>query len=311
MRRERVAAGAFFGHHGAVVHASAAGSISIGDLSVHRLGFGGMRLTGTGILGPPPDIASARATLRALPALGVNLVDTSNAYGPFISEALIRECLHPYAGLTIATKGGYLRPGPFLWHPDGRPASLRLAVQGSLKLLGVERIDLWQLHRIDPAVPESDQFGCIADLQREGLIRHVGLSGCTLDQLDLARTVFPVASVQHRYHVIDRRSESLVDRCAALSIPFIAYFPLATGALAAPDSILAGVASRLGITPAQAALAWLLHRSPSIVVIPGTQNPAHLAENVAAAAIRLSPDDFAEISRIGERAAKLRASPPT
>lgn len=283
------------------------GTIAIGDFQVSRMGFGTMRLTGPGVFGPPPDVAAARETLRLVPELGVNLVDTANSYGPLLAEWLVRAVLHPYRGLLVATKGGVLRPGPSEWQPDGRPEALRAAVKGSLATLGVERIDLWQLHRIDPAVPADEQFAAIAQMQRDGLIRHVGLSNVWPEQIEAARKHFTVAAVQNLYHVIDRRSEPVVEYCEQHGIPFIAYFPLATGALAQRDSILQHVATKLGITPGQAALAWLLKRSPSIVVIPGTQNPEHLRENVAAASIELGDEHYAEIERIGRKADQLRA----
>jgi pyridoxine 4-dehydrogenase len=288
----------------------AAGSIKLGDLSIRRLAFGAMRLTGPGIIGPPPDLAAARATLRSLRELGIDFVDTSNAYGPLISEALVREALHPYDGITVATKGGLLRPGPNQWVTDCRPHMLRAAVDNSLKILGIDRIDLWQLHRVDPNVPFDDQLGCVAELQREGKIRNVGLSNVTVEQIDAAQKHVAVASVQNRYHVIDRGFDPVLARCEELGIPFIAYFPLATGALAQPDSILARVAETIGITPAQAAIAWLLKRSPVIVAIPGTQNPDHLREDVAAASIELTDEQFEAIGRVGEKAARLRAPRP-
>lgn len=286
-------------------------SISLGDLTIRRLGFGAMRLTGFGMMGPPADLPAARATLAALPELGVDFVDTSNAYGPLVSELLVRDVLHPYREITVATKGGLLRPGPNQWLVDCRPHQLRAAVDNSLKVLGVERIDLWQLHRIDPKVPLDDQFGTVAELQREGKLRHVGLSNVQVDQIDTAAKHFVVASVQNRYHVIDRTSDPVLARCEQLGIPFITYFPLATGALAQTDSILARIAADIGITPGQAALAWLLRRSPVIVAIPGTANPAHVRENVAAADVRLTDEQFAAIGRIGEKAAMLRAPKPT
>jgi pyridoxine 4-dehydrogenase len=283
------------------------GTIAIGDIEVSRLGFGTMRIVGPGVIGLPPDLAAARETLRLLPELGVHLVDTANASGPVIAELLVREVLHPYRGLVIATKGGLLRPGPFQWHSDGRPEALRAAVAGSLVTLGVERIDLWQLHRIDPEVPADEQFAAIAQIQRDGLIRHVGLCNVWGEQIEAARKHFTVAAVQNLYHVIDRRSEPVVEYCEQNGIPFIAYFPLATGALAARDSVLQHVAAKIGVSPGQAALAWLLKRSPSIAVIPGTQNPDHLRENVAAASLELSDEHYAEIERIGRKADQLRA----
>jgi aryl-alcohol dehydrogenase-like predicted oxidoreductase len=283
------------------------GTITIGDFQVSRLGFGTMRIVGPGVIGVPPDLPAARETLRLVPELGVNLIDTANSYGPLIAELLVREVLHPYRGLLVATKGGLLRPGPFQWHTDCRPEMLRAAVKNSLVTLGVERIDLWQLHRIDPEVPADEQFAAIAEMQREGLIRHIGLSNVWSEQIEAARKHFTVAAVQNLYHVIDRRSEPVVEYCEQNGIPFIAYFPLATGALAARDSILQHVAAKIGVTPGQAALAWLLKRSPSIAVIPGTQNPEHLRENVAAASVELSDEHYAEIERIGRKADQLRA----
>jgi len=283
------------------------GTVTIGDLEVSRLGFGTMRIVGEGVMGMPHDLAAVRETLRLVPELGIQLIDTANSYGPLVAELLVREALHPYRGLVIASKGGMLRPGPFQWHTDCRPEALRKAVEGSLVTLGVERLDLWQLHRIDPAVPLDEQFAAIAEIQRDGLIRHVGLSNVWNEQIEVARKHFTVAAVQNLYHVIDRRSEPVVDYCEQHGIAFLAYFPLATGALAAHDSILQHVAAKIGITPGQAALAWLLKRSPSIAVIPGTQNPDHLRENVAAAAIELSDEHYAAIERIGRKAEQLRA----
>jgi pyridoxine 4-dehydrogenase len=292
-------------------NAAAAGTITIGgDLPIHRLGYGAMRITGPGVIGLPHDLASSRATLRELPTLGVNFVETSIAYGPLISEMLVREALHPYEGITIATNGGLERPGPSQWTSNAKPENLRAHVEGSLKLLGIERIDLWQLHRVDRDIPLDEQFGAIADLQREGLIRHIGLCNTSADEFDAASKHFTVATVQERYHVIDRRKEPALERCEREGIPFIAYFPLATGALAAADSILRPIAQKIGITPGQAALAWLLRRSQVIVPIPGTTNPLHLRENVAAAHIQLTDEQYAEIERVGKRAALLRAPPP-
>ena len=283
-----------------------AGTVTIGDMTIHRLGFGTMRLTGPGIFGPPRDLDGARATLRRVLELGIDFVDTANAYGPIVSELLVREVLHPYRGIVVATKGGLLRPGPEQWANDGRPASLRGAVEASLKVLGIERIDLWQLHRIDPKVPEAEQFGAIAELQREGKIRHVGLSEVTALQIESAGKHFTVASVQNGYHVVQRKSEPVLEYCERAGIPFIAYFPLGTGMLAAPDSVLAHTAAKIGITPAQAAIAWLLARSPSLVTIPGTSRADHLSENMAAADIELTPEQQAEIARVGKKAALMR-----
>jgi aryl-alcohol dehydrogenase-like predicted oxidoreductase len=285
---------------------AAAGTIAIGDLTVHRLGFGAMRLTGPGIFGPPRDVDAARTTLRALPELGIDFIDTANAYGPVVSELLVRECLHPYRGMVIATKGGFVRPGPNQWLPDGRPESLRIAVDSSLKVLGVERIDVWHLHRVDPKVPAHEQFAAIAELQREGKLRHVGLSEVSVAQIEAAGKHFTVASVQNGYHLIERKNEPVLEYCERAGIPFIAYFPLATGALAAPDSILTSVAGELGATPAQVAIAWLLRRSRSLIVIPGTSRPDHASENVAAANLVLDDEQFQRIERIGKKAALLR-----
>ena len=291
--------------------ASAAGTVTIGgDLEVNRLGFGTMRVVGPGVIGPPRDLPAAVATLRSLPGLGVNFVDTANAYGPLISEMLVRETLHPYPGLVVATKGGFLRPAPFEWVPDGRPEALRAAVEGSLKTLAIPRIDLWQLHTVDPKVPADEQFSAIAEMQRDGLIRHVGLCNVRGEQIEAARKHFVVATVQNLYHVIERKSEAVLELCERSGIVFIAYFPLATGALAVEDSILTRTAAKIGITPAQAALAWLLRRSRSIVVIPGTSNPEHVRENVGAAHVQLTDEQFAEIERVGRRAALLRAPIP-
>ena len=283
-----------------------AGTVMIGDMPIHRLGYGTMRLTGPGIFGPPGDIERARATLRLVPELGIDFVDTANAYGPIVAELLVREVLHPYQGIVVATKGGLLRPGPEQWANDGRPASLRAAVDASLKVLGVPRIDLWQLHRVDPNVPADEQFAVMAELQREGKIRHLGLSEVTVEQIEAAAKHFTVASVQNGYHVVQRKSEPVLEHCERAGIPFIAYFPLGTGMLGAADSVLAGTAKKIGITPAQAAIAWLLKRSPVLVTIPGTSRPEHLRENMAAADITLTDDQFDEIARVGKKAALLR-----
>jgi aryl-alcohol dehydrogenase-like predicted oxidoreductase len=281
-----------------------------GDLEIRRLGYGAMRIVGPGVIGPPLDIAAARATLRSLPDLGVSFIDTALSYGPMISEMLVREALHPYRGLVIATKGGMVRPGPSQWHMDGRPEALRAHVEGSLKLLGIDRIDLWQLHRVDDKVPADEQFSAIAELQSAGLIRHAGLSNVSVEQIEAASKHFTVATVQNRYHVIDRKYEPVLRHCERIGIPFIAYFPLATGVLAGPESPLSRVAARIGIAPAQAALAWLLRQSPSLVAIPGTSNPEHARENVAAASVQLTDEDAAEIERVGRKAFLMRTPRP-
>lgn len=274
-------------------HAAAAGLFSIGgDLPVHRLGFGAMRITGKGIWGEPVDPAAARATLRALPELGVNLIDTADSYGPQVSEDLIREVLHPYRGMLIATKGGLTRHGPDIWKPLGRPEYLRQCVLMSLRRLGVERIDLWQLHRIDSKVPREEQFEAIAAMRQEGLIRHVGLSEVTVEEIEAARQHFPVATVQNLYNLANRKSEAVLDYCQAHGIGFIPWYPLAAGELAGEGSVLGRIAQRLGASNGQVALAWLLKRSPVMLPIPGTSKVEHLRENVGAASLELSDEDY-------------------
>jgi aryl-alcohol dehydrogenase-like predicted oxidoreductase len=278
--------------------AAASGTFAVGgDLPVHRLGFGAMRITGDGIWGPPRDRAEALRVLRRCVDLGVTLIDTADSYGPHVSEELIAEALHPYpAGLVIATKGGFERPGPNRWVANGRPDYLRAQCEGSLRRLRVERIDLWQLHRVDPKVPADEQFGLMAELVAEGKVRHVGLSEVSVDQVDAARRVVPVATVQNRYNLAERDAEPVLDHCAALGVGFIPWFPLLTGRLAEPGGALAAAAARHGAAPAQVALAWLLARSPVMLPIPGTSRVAHLEENVAAAALRLGADEVARIA---------------
>jgi len=273
-----------------------------GDLTVHRLGFGAMRVTGPGIWGDPADPAEARRVLARLPELGVDLVDTADSYGPFVSEDLLREVLHPYRGMRIATKGGLARHGPDVWKPVGRPEYLRQCVLMSLRRLGVERLDLWQLHRIDPAVPRDEQFGVIAEMRDEGLIRHVGLSQVSVEEIEAAREVVPIATVQNLYHLARRDSEDVLAHCEAHGIGFIPWFPLAAGALARPGGLLDGVAARLGASHGQVALAWLLRKSPAMLPIPGTGKVAHLEENVAAAALELPDEDFAALDEAGAAA---------
>ena len=280
--------------------AHAAGTFTIGgDLTVNRLGFGAMRVTGPGIWGDPADPALARRTLALVPELGVNFIDTADSYGPFVSEDLIREVLHPYDGLVIATKGGLTRHGPDQWFPVGRPEYLRQCVLMSLRRLDVQRIDLWQLHRIDPAVPRDEQFAAIAEMQREGLIRHVGLSEVTVEEIRAAQKHFTVATVQNQYNLVDRKSEAVLDHCETHGIGFIPWFPLAAGKLAAPGSVLSTIAAKVHATTGQVALAWTLKRSPVMLPIPGTGNPEHLRENVAASGVELSDADFAELDRVG------------
>jgi aryl-alcohol dehydrogenase-like predicted oxidoreductase len=285
-------------------NAAASGQFQLGgDIAIHRLGFGAMRVTGQGIWGEPENSAAARATLRKLPELGVNFIDTADSYGPNVSEDLIRETLRPYPGLLIATKGGLTRHGPNIWAPVGRPEYLRQCVLMSLRRLGVERIDLWQLHRIDAKVPREEQFEAIAAMQKEGLIRHVGLSEVGVEEIKAAQKFFKVASVQNRYNLTDRGSEDVLDYAEQQGIGFIPWYPLAAGALAEPDSALTQIADKLGATRSQVALAWLLKRSPVMLPIPGTGNPEHLVENVAAAGLQLSDADFATLDAQGRKAA--------
>ncbi len=277
-------------------NAAAAGQFLIGgDLAVHRLGFGAMRITGKGIWGEPANRAGALVTLRRLPELGVNLIDTADSYGPEVSENLIREALHPYPGMLVATKGGLTRHGPDVWAPLGRPEYLRQCVLMSLRRLGVERIDLWQLHRIDAKVPRDEQFAAIAQMRQEGLIRHVGLSEVGVEEIEAARRHFPVATVQNLYNLANRQSEAIVDYCAAHGIGFIPWFPLAAGALAGPGSVLSTIADKLHASNGQVALAWLLKRAPVMLPIPGTSSVEHLQENVAAAQLTLTDEDYAAL----------------
>ncbi len=283
--------------------ASAAGTFRIGgDLEVCRLGFGAMRITGAGIWGEPASLDDARAVLRRVPELGMSLVDTADSYGPFVSEDLIRAALHPYDGVVVATKGGLTRHGPNVWRPVGRPEYLRQCVLMSLRRLGVERIDLWQLHRIDPKVDREEQFGVIAEMQKEGLIRHVGLSEVSVEEIEAAGRHFAVTTVQNRYNLVDRASEAVLAHCEAAGIGFIPWAPLAAGSLARTGSALSGIAERLGVSAGQVALAWVLRRSPAMLPIPGTGSVSHLEENVAAAAIALGEAEFAELDRQGRAA---------
>lgn len=268
-----------------------------GDLTVNRLGYGAMRLTGEGIWGYPADRDNAIALLRRVVELGVNFIDTADAYGPHVNEELIRQALHPYADdLVIATKGGLLRTGPNEWPILGKPAYLRQAVETSLRRLGVERIDLYQLHRVDPDYPLEDQVGELRKLQEEGKIRHIGLSEVDVAQLEAARAVAPIASVQNLYNLADRGHEAVLERATELGIAFIPWFPVATGELARPGGVLDSAAKEHGATPAQLALAWLLRKSPVVLPIPGTSSIAHLEENVAAARIELTDEEFEKLS---------------
>lgn len=270
-----------------------------GDLPVHRLGYGAMQITGPGVWGEPEDRDGALAVLRRAVDLGVNFIDTADSYGPYVSEDLIREALHPYPeDLVIATKGGLLRTGPSEWIPLGRPAYLRQEVEMSLRRLGVDRIDLYQLHRVDPAVPFADQIGELKSLQDEGKIRHIGLSEVDVAQIEEARTIADIASVQNLFNLADRHHEAVVDHATEHGIAFIPWFPIATGELARPDGVLDRSAKEHGVGPAQLALAWLLRRSPVILPIPGTKSLDHLAENVAASDIELSDEEFAALSAL-------------
>jgi aryl-alcohol dehydrogenase-like predicted oxidoreductase len=279
------------------LNAAASGTFNLGgDLPVHRLGFGAMRITGNGIWGPPKDHKESLAVLRRAIELGVNLIDTAEAYGPHVSEELIAEALHPYPpGLVIATKGGLERTGPNQWPVNGRPERLREGLEGSLRRLRLERIDLWQLHRIDPDVPEDDQFETIREFQREGKIRHAGLSEVTVEQIERARKFFDVVSVQNRYNLADREWENVADYCDRQNIGFIPWFPLQTGKLAEDGGPLARIAKAHDATPSQIALAWLLKRSKVMLPIPGTSRVKHLEENIGGAGIELTDEEFAGI----------------
>jgi aryl-alcohol dehydrogenase-like predicted oxidoreductase len=268
-----------------------------GDTPVHRLGFGAMRVTGKGVWGEPEDRAEALRTLKRLPALGVNFIDTADSYGPNVSEELIREALHPYDGILVATKGGLTRNGPGIWVPLGRPEYLIQQAYTSCRRLGVEQISLWQLHRLDPKVPRNEQFGAIKTLLEKGLIKHAGLSNVSVDDIEVASKLFPVSTVQNRYNLLDRSSEDVLEYCEARGIGFIPWFPLAAGDLAKPGAVLDRVARAHKAAPGQIALAWLLKRSPVMLAIPGTSKVKHLEENVAAAGISLSDQDFAALDR--------------
>jgi aryl-alcohol dehydrogenase-like predicted oxidoreductase len=270
-----------------------AGTFSIGDRSVRRLGFGAMRITGPGIWGPPEDHDEAIAVLRRAIELGINLIDTANSYGPEVSENLIAEALYPYPDdLLIATKGGLVRPGPDVWNPNGRPEHLRQECEGSLRRLKLERIDLYQFHRPDPEVPIEESVGAIAQLREEGKVANVGVSNVTVDELRRAQAVVPIASVQNRYNIVERKDEDVLEACAADGLAFIPWFPLKTGELAKGGGVVAEVAEAHDATPAQVALAWLLRHSPVMLPIPGTSSVAHLEENVAAAHLQLSDDEM-------------------
>ena len=271
-------------------------TFTLGDLKVRRLGYGAMRLTGDGIWGDPDDRETAKRVLHRALDLGVNFIDTADAYGPDVNETLIAEALYPYPkGLVIATKGGLVRPGPNQWEPDGRPEHLREALDGSLRRLKLERIDLYQFHRPDPEVPFDESVGALVELQKEGKIRHLGLSNVSVEQLNKAQEMTQVVSVQNRYNLTDRDSEAVLEACEAGGVGFIPWAPVATGEL--PGSAVAETADAHGATPSQVALAWLLQKSPVILPIPGTSSVEHLEENIAASALSLSDEEMASLSQ--------------
>ena len=284
--------------HSAKELAAKAGQFLLGsDLPVTRLGFGAMRITGTGVWGEPRDRAEAIRVLRRAVELGINFIDTADSYGPNVSEELIAEALHPYpANLVIATKGGFDRPGPNKWVENGKPEHLRSACEGSLRRLRLDRIDLYQLHRIDPKVPAEDQLGTLKDLQAQGKIKHIGLSEVSIQQIQQARKIVPIVSVQNRYSITDQAADDVLDYCEKENMAFIPWFPLAAGRVSrAADASISSAAARWNATPSQLALAWLLARSPVILPIPGTSRVDHLEENVAAAGLKIEKDKLEEL----------------
>jgi pyridoxine 4-dehydrogenase len=285
------------------VTAAASGTFAIGgDMEVTRLGFGAMRITGDGIWGPPKDPIAARAVLRRLRSLEVDFIDTADSYGPFVSEDLICEVLHPYDGVKVATKAGLTRSGPSQWAAVGRREYLRQCCEMSLRRLRVETLDLWQLHRIDPKVPREEQFGVLRELQEEGKVRHLGLSEVTVEEIEAAGEHFEVATVQNLYNLTERKSEDVLEHCEAHGIGFIPWFPLAAGRLAEPGGVVAEIAEARDATTGQVALAWLLARSPVMLPIPGTGSVEHLDENVAAAELELDDDELARLDRAASAA---------
>jgi aryl-alcohol dehydrogenase-like predicted oxidoreductase len=269
-----------------------------GDLPIRRLGYGAMQITGPGVWGEPADRDACIAVLRRAVELGVDFIDTADSYGPFVSEDLIREALHPFGHVRIATKAGFTRQGPGQWRVVGVPAYLRQCAEMSLRRLDVETIDLYQLHRIDSTVPLADQLGVFAELVAEGKVRHVGLSEVTVDELVAAQEIVPIASVQNLYNVANRQSEALLEHCTEQGIGFIPWFPIATGQLTAPDGPLTAISARTGLTSAQLALAWLLRRSPVMLPIPGTKTLAHLEDNCSAAEVELDDATYAELDAL-------------
>lgn len=281
-----------------MANASEAGTVKVGDFTVNRMGFGAMRLTGEGIWGEPKDHKLAVEVLKEAVASGVNFIDTADAYGPEVSENLIHEALAPYDGLVIATKGGKLRPGPGIWHDDCSPEHLHEAIEGSLKRLGVEQIDLYQLHSVDIKVNYEASLKALIALKAEGKIRNIGISNVAPENLEQALAMTEIASVQNRYNVADRESEAVLKICEENGIAFIPYFPLGSGKLTASDGPLAPIAEKYGATPGQIALAWLLARSKVMLPIPGTSSLEHLRENIAAASIKLAPEDLEALENI-------------
>ncbi|SNS01586.1 Predicted oxidoreductase [Methylobacillus rhizosphaerae] len=269
----------------------------IGNHQINRLGFGAMRITGKGVWGEHPNRAQCLATLKRIPELGINFIDTADSYGPDVSENLIREALYPYDGLLIATKGGLARHGDNLWAPLGRPEYLRQCVLMSLRRLGVERIDLWQLHRIDPKVPRQEQLDAVAEFQKEGLIHHIGLSEVSVEDIKAAQATFEVSTVQNQYNMALRKYEDVLDYCTAQGIAFIPWYPLAKAQLPVEDTVLGEIAKRYEATPFQIALAWLLKRSPNMIPIPGTSQVHHLEENTKALDVELDLSDFESLSK--------------
>jgi len=286
----------------AKLDARKSGSFKVGsDIEIHRLGFGAMRITGPRVWGPPADMAEAIRTLKRLPELGIDFIDTADSYGPDVSEQLIRDTLYPYDGILIATKAGLTRPGPGEWQRDGHPDHLREQAIKSRERLGVEQIGLWQLHSIDPKVSRDEQFAAVKSLQEDGIIRHAGLSNVTVADIEAASKIFKVVTVQNRYNLVDRGSEDVLDYCERRSIGFIPWFPLAAGTLAKPSSILDSIAKAHNAAPSQIALAWVLKRSPIMLPIPGTSKVAHLEENVAAVDIQLSDEEFDALDHAGRK----------
>jgi pyridoxine 4-dehydrogenase len=278
---------------------AASGTFTLGDIPVHRLGFGAMRIVGKGVWGEPDDRETARQVVRRAVELGVDLIDTADSYGPFISEDIIREAIHPYGDVLVATKGGLTRSGPDVWEQVGRPEYLRQCVEMSLRRLGVEQIGLYQLHRFDAQTPVEDTLGALKEIQDSGKIKHLGLSEVTVPEIEAARKVIEVVSVQNLYNVGNRQSEDVVDYCEREGIGFIPWFPVAAGDLAKPGGILNEIAKDHQATHAQLALAWLLRRSPVILPIPGTGSVAHLEENCAAAGVELTDEEFDRLTAAG------------